>query len=255
MQAGVLPRQRALFAAIFALLCTPFASAQKRINCPNGETHYEIDVEKLALNYQGRSFQTTLSGLGALGAKVALQPTTLQAADVATQQWNQLLQGLAAGFNSCAVTQAQYNEGLQKIYPRLKDDTAELEKIRQALAKSQAVDRQRFQSILDSYFANLRRFADAGNLGLILQAKGDLEGAQRYSERALAIDEKVYGPDHPTVAIRAGNLGQILQANGDLEGAQRYLQKAYSNAEKRLGAQSPETRVYAAALADLKTKQ
>src|SRR6266403_1352820 len=83
--------------------CRPVASAQKRINCPNGETHYEIDVEKLALNYQGRSFQTTLSGLGALGAKVALQPTTLQAADAATQQWNQLLQGLAAGFNNCAV--------------------------------------------------------------------------------------------------------------------------------------------------------
>jgi len=95
----------------------------------------------------------------------------------------------------------------------------------------------------------------ASNLGQILQDKGDLEGAQRYTERALAIDENVYGPDHPTVATLANNLGLILKAKGDLAGAQRYLQKAYSNAEKRLGAQSPEARSYAAALAYLKTRQ
>ena len=35
----------------------------------------------------------------------------------------------------------------------------------------------------------------ANNLGTILQAQGDLEGARRHIERALAIDEKAYGPD------------------------------------------------------------
>jgi hypothetical protein len=48
----------------------------------------------------------------------------------------------------------------------------------------------------------------ANNIGQILQAKGDLDGALRYTQRALAIDEKVYGPEHPTVAIRANNSAQ-----------------------------------------------
>lgn len=45
---GLLP-QRALIAAICVLPCAPFASAQERINCPNGEIHFEIDVATLAL--------------------------------------------------------------------------------------------------------------------------------------------------------------------------------------------------------------
>jgi tetratricopeptide (TPR) repeat protein len=36
---------------------------------------------------------------------------------------------------------------------------------------------------------------DANNIGQILQAQGDLAGALEYTRRALAIDEKVYGPD------------------------------------------------------------
>src|SRR6266478_5454428 len=36
------------------------------------------------------------------------------------------------------------------------------------------------------------------NLGYLLRAEGDLEGARPYYERALAIREKALGPDHPT---------------------------------------------------------
>jgi hypothetical protein len=42
---------------------------------------------------------------------------------------------------------------------------------------------------------------------MILKAQGDLAGALEYTRRALAIDETVYGPDHPNVAIRASNIG------------------------------------------------
>jgi hypothetical protein len=45
--------------------------------------------------------------------------------------------------------------------------------------------------------------------GRALQAKGDLDGALQYAQRALTIDEKVYGPSHPT---DVNNIGQILQA-------------------------------------------
>jgi len=49
----------------------------------------------------------------------------------------------------------------------------------------------------------------ASNIGQILQAKGDLDGALAYTERALKIDEKVFGPEHPNVAITARNVEQI----------------------------------------------
>ena len=62
--------------------------------------------------------------------------------------------------------------------------------------------------------------------------KGDLEGAQRYTERALAIVEKVYGPDHPSV-----------RAKGDLEGAQRYTERALAIDEKVYGPDHPTVTV------------
>src|SRR5215470_10088237 len=63
-----------------------------------------------------------------------------------------------------------------------------------------------------TYTAGLRQSIDekdekneatfSSQLGQALQDKGDLNGALRYAQRALTIDEKVYGPDHPNVAIR-----------------------------------------------------
>jgi len=55
------------------------------------------------------------------------------------------------------------------------------------------------------------------NLGGVLEALGDLEGARRHFERALKIDEAVYGPNHPNVALYICNLGGVLEALGDLE--------------------------------------
>ena len=45
-------------------------------------------------------------------------------------------------------------------------------------------------------------------------------------KRALAIDEAVYGPDHPTVAIRVNNLGSVLQDLGDSAGARAAFERA-----------------------------
>jgi hypothetical protein len=50
------------------------------------------------------------------------------------------------------------------------------------------------------------------NLGNVLQALGDLEGARVQYERALASGEAALGPDHPTVATIRGNLSGVLQA-------------------------------------------
>ncbi len=65
----------------------------------------------------------------------------------------------------------------------------------------------------------------------------------RYTQRALAIDEKVYGPEHPTVATRANNIGQILKAQGDLAGALRRTQRARRILHATYGPDNPSTRI------------
>ena len=45
-------------------------------------------------------------------------------------------------------------------------------------------------------------------------------------QRALAIDEKSYGPDHPNVAIDLNNLAQLLQATNRLAEAEPLMQRA-----------------------------
>ena len=46
-------------------------------------------------------------------------------------------------------------------------------------------------------------------LGRVLRDLGDLAGARRELERAVAIDEAVYGPDHPGVATDRSNFGGL----------------------------------------------
>jgi len=60
-------------------------------------------------------------------------------------------------------------------------------------------------------------------------------------ERALAIDEAAYGPDHPGVAIDVNNLGLVLQDIGDLEAAKKMYERALSIFTEYLGEDHPNT--------------
>ncbi len=59
-------------------------------------------------------------------------------------------------------------------------------------------------------------------------------------KRALAIDEKALGPDHPTVAIRLNNLAALLQDLGAYEAARPYMERALAIWEKALGPKHPQ---------------
>jgi tetratricopeptide (TPR) repeat protein len=59
--------------------------------------------------------------------------------------------------------------------------------------------------------------------------------------RALGIDEKALGRDHPKVAIRANNVGKILKDQGDLEGALRWVRRALRILEATYGPGNPST--------------
>ena len=50
-----------------------------------------------------------------------------------------------------------------------------------------------------------------GHLATVAEAEGDLRTARVYIERALSINEKALGPEHPDVASNRETLARILR--------------------------------------------
>src|SRR5262249_26114366 len=81
------------------------------------------------------------------------------------------------------------------------------------------------------------------NLAMLLDAKGDVRGVEPLVRRALAIDEKVLGPDDPEVAMCLNNLAGLLYNNGDYAGAEPLYRRALAIREKSLRADHPDIAV------------
>ncbi|MCX6668271.1 MAG: tetratricopeptide repeat protein, partial [Methanothrix sp.] len=54
--------------------------------------------------------------------------------------------------------------------------------------------------------------------------------------------EKVYGLEHPNVAIDVNNLGGVLRDLGDLQGAKRFYERALLIFLRCLGENHPKTK-------------
>jgi tetratricopeptide (TPR) repeat protein len=79
--------------------------------------------------------------------------------------------------------------------------------------------------------------------GLYLEGRAEFVEAKRELERALAIDERAFGPDHPTVAIRVNNLGNVLRDLGDLAGARARFERALAIDERAFGPDHPDVAI------------
>jgi len=77
---------------------------------------------------------------------------------------------------------------------------------------------------------------------VLLDAKGDYAGAEPLLRRALAIDEKALGPDHPDVAVDLNNLAKLFETKGDYAAAEPLMRRALAIDEKALGPDHPTTR-------------
>ena len=88
---------------------------------------------------------------------------------------------------------------------------------------------------------------ETGNLlnqaGTYLWRRAEFAAAKAAFERALAIDEKAYGPDHPEVARDVNNLGTVLQDIGDLAGAREHYERALAVDEKAYGPDHPKVAI------------
>ena len=197
------------------MLCAPTIAAQKRIDCSDG-IRYEIDLRELAIEYQVHSFSATLSSFSILGSRLGVEPKTVQKAEAATQVWNEYLKGLVVGYNSCAITKEQYAEGLQEIYPRLKEDAASLEKIRQVISEGKQADEKRLRRLLESYLGNLQRFAEISNQEIVLERVDALiDESTREIKKDIAttgeeIKQQVAGSEK-TILQKLGELKRLVE--------------------------------------------
>lgn len=90
-------------------------------------------------------------------------------------------------------------------------------------------------------------------LGFFLETAGDFSRARPYYERALAINEKVLGAEHPDTARSLNNLGGLLDSQGDYTGARGYYERALAVLGRRLGPDHPNTKLVRDNLASLST--
>ncbi len=75
--------------------------------------------------------------------------------------------------------------------------------------------------------------------GLYLHGRAEFAEAKAAFERAPAIGEAAFGPDHPNVAVLVNNLGLVLRDLGHLEGARAAYERALAIFEKAFGTDHP----------------
>jgi hypothetical protein len=73
---------------------------------------------------------------------------------------------------------------------------------------------------------------------------GEPAAALPLNERALAIAEATYGPDHPAVAIYLSNLAMAHEVLGEPATARPLTERALAIAEARLPPDHPHLAVY-----------
>jgi CHAT domain-containing protein/tetratricopeptide (TPR) repeat protein len=90
------------------------------------------------------------------------------------------------------------------------------------------------------YGENTSEYSLALNfLSVLLKAKDRLSEAEPLMRRALAIDEKIFTPDHPNIAVDLSHLAALLQATSRLSEAEPLLRRALVINEKNFGPNHP----------------
>ena len=80
------------------------------------------------------------------------------------------------------------------------------------------------------------------NLGYYLDDRAQYEEAEPLYQRAIAIDEKTLGPEHPDLATKLNNLANLYQHQGKYEEAEPLFKRALAIYEQKFGSAHPRTR-------------
>ena len=90
-------------------------------------------------------------------------------------------------------------------------------------------------------FEEAARLLDQG--GYYLYERARFSDTEPLYQRALAIRERVQGPDHPDVAMSLNNLAELYREQGKHAQAEPLCQRALATTEKTLGLEHPTTAI------------
>ena len=79
------------------------------------------------------------------------------------------------------------------------------------------------------------------NIGVVYAGKGEFENALVHMQKGLEIKTRVFGSDHPDVAMSKYNIASLKETQGDSEGARRLLLECEQIYAKVFGADHGET--------------
>lgn len=77
------------------------------------------------------------------------------------------------------------------------------------------------------------------NMADVLSLKGEHRKALEYYRKAISIQEKALGPDHPLLAASLNNTGVVFDTQGEYDKALGYYRRSLSIWEKVLGSEHP----------------
>lgn len=111
-----------------------------------------------------------------------------------------------------------------------------------ALAEAARLNEAGDPELLRVWQPHLQAVADrAAERASVLQGQEDYKGARLYFERALAIREKVLGPEHADTAKSLLNLGTLCFNQGNFAKARWYLSRALPILKAQLGPNHTDT--------------
>ncbi len=82
---------------------------------------------------------------------------------------------------------------------------------------------------------------ELNDLGLLLRSKSEYTESERLLRESLAMQRRLLGDKHPSIAIGLNNIAFVLHLKGDLEGATSTYRQALAMQRELLGKVHPET--------------
>ena len=89
--------------------------------------------------------------------------------------------------------------------------------------------------------SNVTPYIAFSNLALLYKTEGQYALARPLLKGALAIHEKILGPEHPDTATSLNNLAGLYHAEGQYARARPLFERALTIKEKVLGPEHPDT--------------
>ena len=251
---GNIERIRGHFDAAHATLSHTVTIAQDALGATDPDTGWALNALGIVCKYAGRFAEGAVYYRRALAIIEANEgPDSTEAAIV----WHNI-GGLAFDAGNYAEAVESTRRAVQRseaafggAHPNVAADLAALAAALDALGEHQeaAELNQRAFTILERLPGTDYDLATLhNNIGVAASDRGDATMAEDHYRRALVIKERIFGPDHPDVAMTLHNLGALAADNGDDAGATLLLQRALKIFETSLGADHSKTNRCRAAL-------